>query len=67
MPNLDDLKPLPQFAEEYSQRLGVKPRSIRMMVDRNQSELMEMQAIFKTKGKSRLVDPNKFMAWYIGH
>ncbi|MBE0471442.1 MAG: hypothetical protein IBX55_18275 [Methyloprofundus sp.] len=67
MPNLDNLKPIAIFADEYSQRLGVKPRSIRMMIDRNQNELIEAQAVFKTKGKSRLIDGDKFMQWYIQH
>ena len=67
MPNIDNLKPIAIFADEYAQRLGVKPRSIRMMVDRNQSALIEAGAVFRTKGKSRLIDAQAFMQWYINH
>ncbi|MFA6699937.1 MAG: hypothetical protein WCS28_07170 [Thiomicrospira sp.] len=67
MPNINDLTPIAQFADEYSQRLGVKPRSLRMMIDRNQDELINAGAVFKTKGKSRLIDAQKFMAWYLEH
>ena len=67
MPNLENLKPIQLFADEYAQRLGVKPRSIRMMIDRNQEELIQVNAVFKTKGKSRLIDAQAFMAWYIEH
>ncbi|AEG31538.1 hypothetical protein [Thiomicrospira cyclica] len=67
MPSIDNLQPISQFAESFSQRLGIKPRSLKMMIDRNQDELIQTGAVFKTKGKSRLIDSQAFMAWYLNH
>lgn len=67
MPNIENLKPIADFANEYSYRLGVKPRSLRVMIDRKQAELIEAGAVFRTRGKSRLVNPEAFMSWYLCH
>lgn len=67
MPNIDNLIPIAQFADAYADRLGIKPRSLRMMIDRQQDELIERGAVFKTKGKSRLIDQQAFMQWYLNH
>lgn len=67
MPHITDLTPIAQFADNYAQHLGIKPRSLRMMIDRNQDELINAGAVFKTKGKGRLIHAQNFMAWYLEH
>jgi hypothetical protein len=61
------LKPAKAFAAEASNPLGVKPGSILQQINRNLDELLSIGAVYKTKGKSRLVDPQKFMNWYLNH
>lgn len=61
------LKPLPKFCEEASEQLLVKATSVRALVLRNITELVEQKAVFKTRGKAYLVDPDAFMRWYLNH
>ena len=67
MPNLDNLKPISQFTKDYAPRLGLKPNSLTMQINRHQDELIQAQAVFKTRGKGRLIDTEKFMNWYLCH
>lgn len=67
MPNIESLKPIKEFAEIYAPKLGVKPNSVKVTIDRHQSELIELGAVFKCRGKSRLINPEKFFEWYLGH
>jgi hypothetical protein len=62
-----NLKPAKAFAAEASNSLGVKPGSILQQINRNLDELLSIGAVYKTKGKSRLVDPEKFINWYLNH
>lgn len=61
------LRPIKVFADEVSSSLGVKPESVLQQINRNLDELISLKAIYKTKGKSRLVDPEKFLQWYLQH
>ena len=61
------LKPLPKFCEEASAQLLVKAASVRALVLRNLDELVDKKAVFKTRGKAYLVDPEAFMRWYLSH
>ncbi|QCU90257.1 hypothetical protein [Thiomicrorhabdus sediminis] len=67
MPNIESLKPIKEFAEQYAPKLGIKPNSIKVTIDRNQAELIELGAVFKSRGKSRLINPEKFFEWYMEH
>lgn len=60
-----NLQPINQFSNEFSGFIGIKPEAVKRMIDRNFCELNSIGAVFKTKGKSRLVDHKKFMEWYL--
>lgn len=60
-----NLKPINQFSNEFSEFIGIKPDAVKRMIDRHFGELNRIGAVFKTKGKSRLVDHKKFMEWYL--
>lgn len=67
MPNIDNLKPIQEFTNHFAPKLGIKPNSLKVMIDRNQQELMELKAVFKSRGKARLIDSEKFLEWYLNH
>jgi len=61
----NELKPIVKFAEESAPFFGVKPQAIRRTIDRNYDELKAIGAVFKTKGRGRVVNPDKFLKWYL--
>ncbi|WP_019896258.1 hypothetical protein [Hydrogenovibrio halophilus] len=67
MPTIDNLKPIKDFAESYADKFGVKPKSLIIQIDRNQKELIEAGAVYKTRGKSRMIDADAFLRWYLCH
>ena len=62
---IENLKPIIQFSNDSAQIFGVKPEAIRRMIDRNYDELKTIGAVFKTKGRGRVVNPDKFLKWYL--
>ncbi|BBP43533.1 hypothetical protein [Thiosulfativibrio zosterae] len=59
------VKPIVTFAKEFAPQIGVKPEAIRRMIDRNFYELRDQGIVFNSKGKSRLVNPERFFEWYL--
>ncbi len=56
-----------KLAKEIAPYLGLQPNSIMQQINRNSEDLLRLKIIFKTRGKSRLIDPDKFINWYLNH
>lgn len=67
MTDFNELQPIGEFCQERSTQFGNQARSLKTLIDRNASELIDKGILFKTKGRSRLVHPTKFMQWYLNH
>lgn len=55
------------MAKEIAHYLGLQPNSILQQINRNSKDLLRLKIVYKTKGKSRLIDPEKFIHWYLNH
>jgi len=48
-------------------RLDTTTIAIKGICDRHADELIEKGVMFRAKGNGRLIDPEKFVEWYMGH
>lgn len=64
---IEKLVQLKKMAEDIAPFLGLQPKSIMQQINRHSEDLLKRNIIFKTRGKSRLIDPEKFIDWYVKH